>query len=186
MQRPSTKYGPIWKYSSTEAYVSLPTGSNTKRLIASPRMHYMETYNASEGFFGLQNDLSDPAMLLMLDYDVFYEFIPLDEFDSPNPTIVPLTGIEVGRNYAIVISTSCGLWRYILGDTVKFTQKDPYKFIISGRTKHFINAFGEELMVDNAEKGLARACAETGAQVLEYSAAPVFMDDNAKCRHSAD
>ena len=160
-----------------------PYREQYKRLIASPRMHYMETYNASEGFFGLQNDLSDPAMLLMLDYDVFYEFIPLDEFDSPNPTIVPLTGIEVGRNYAIVISTSCGLWRYILGDTVKFTQKDPYKFIISGRTKHFINAFGEELMVDNAEKGLARACAETGAQVLEYSAAPVFMDDNAKCRH---
>lgn len=160
-----------------------PYREQYKQLIRSDKMHYMETYNASEGFFGLQNDLSDPAMLLMLDYDVFYEFIPLDEFDSPNPTIVPLTGIEVGRNYAIVISTSCGLWRYILGDTVKFTQKDPYKFIISGRTKHFINAFGEELMVDNAEKGLARACAETGAQVLEYSAAPVFMDDNAKCRH---
>ena len=92
-------------------------------------------------------------MLLMIDYDVFYEFIPLEEIDKPNPTIVPLWGVEVGRNYAVVISTSCGLWRYIIGDTVKFTQKDPYKFIISGRTKHFINAFGEELMVDNAEKG---------------------------------
>lgn len=160
-----------------------PYREQYKALIPSDKMHYMETYNASEGFFGLQNDMSDPAMMLMIDYEVFYEFIPLEEIDSPHPNIVPLTGVEIGRNYAIVISTSCGLWRYILGDTVKFTQKDPYKFIITGRTKHFINAFGEELMVDNAEKGLARACAETGAQVLEYSAAPVFMDANAKCRH---
>lgn len=160
-----------------------PYREQYKQIITSDKMHYMETYNASEGFFGLQNDLTDPAMLLMIDYDVFYEFIPLEEIDSPHPNIVPLTGVEEGKNYAIVISTSCGLWRYILGDTVKFTQKAPYKFIISGRTKHFINAFGEELMVDNAEKGLARACAATGAQVLEYSAAPVFMDANAKCRH---
>lgn len=160
-----------------------PYREQYKALIPSDKMHYMETYNASEGFFGLQNDMSDPAMMLMIDYEVFYEFIPLEEIDNPHPNIVPLTGVEIGRNYAIVISTSCGLWRYILGDTVKFTQKDPYKFIITGRTKHFINAFGEELMVDNAEKGLARACAETGAQVLEYSAAPVFMDANAKCRH---
>ena len=122
-------------------------------------------------------------MELMIDYDVFYEFIPLEELDHPEPYIVPLTGVEVGRNYALVISTSCGLWRYIIGDTVKFTQKHPYKFIISGRTKSFINAFGEELMVDNADKGLAQACAATGAQVLDYSAAPVFMDANAKCRH---
>ena len=160
-----------------------PYREQYKALIPSDKMHYMETYNASEGFFGLQSDLHDPAMLLMIDYDVFYEFIPLEEIDNPNPRIVPLTGIEVGKNYAVVISTSCGLWRYILGDTVKFTQKNPYKFVITGRTKHFINAFGEELMVDNAEKGLERACAETGAQVLEYSAAPVFMDADAKCRH---
>lgn len=160
-----------------------PYREQYKSLIKSDKMHYMETYNASEGFFGLQNDLTDPAMMLMIGYDVFYEFIPLEELENENPTIVPLWGVEVGRNYAIVISTSCGLWRYILGDTVKFTQKDPYKFIISGRTKHFINAFGEELMVDNAEKGLQIACRETGAQVLEYSAAPVFMDANAKCRH---
>lgn len=160
-----------------------PYREQYKSLIKSDKMHYMETYNASEGFFGLQNDLTDPAMMLMIDYDVFYEFIPLEELENENPTIVPLWGVEIGRNYAIVISTSCGLWRYILGDTVKFTQKDPYKFIISGRTKHFINAFGEELMVDNAEKGLQIACRETGAQVLEYSAAPVFMDANAKCRH---
>lgn len=160
-----------------------PYREQYKQIIRSSKMHYMETYNASEGFFGLQNDPDDPAMLLMIDYDVFYEFIPMDEFDSPNPTIVPLWGVELNKNYAMVISTSCGLWRYIIGDTVKFTSKNPYKFIITGRTKHFINAFGEELMVDNAEQGLARACEATGAQVAEYTAAPVFMDANAKCRH---
>lgn len=160
-----------------------PYREQYKSIIPSSKMHYMETYNASEGFFGLQSSLSDSAMLLMIDYDVFYEFIPLDELENEHPTIVPLWGVEVGKNYAMVISTSCGLWRYIIGDTVKFTQKNPYKFIITGRTKHFINAFGEELMVDNAEKGLQVACKETGAQVLEYSAAPVFMDANAKCRH---
>lgn len=160
-----------------------PYREQYKELIRKPDMHYMETYNASEGFFGLQSDLNDPAMELMIDYGVFYEFIPLDELESEHPTVVPLTGIEVGRNYAMVISTSCGLWRYLIGDTVRFTQKDPYKFVITGRTKHFINAFGEELIVDNAEKGLARACAETGAQVREYTAAPIFMDARARCRH---
>jgi hypothetical protein len=154
-----------------------------EQLIPSEQMHYMETYNASEGFFGIQNDPADPAMMLMLDYGVFYEFIPMDMIDKENPTVVPLEGVEVGKNYAMVISTSCGLWRYMIGDTVKFTQKNPYKFIISGRTKHFINAFGEELIVDNAEQGLKAACEETGAEVLEYTAAPVFMDNQAKCRH---
>ncbi len=160
-----------------------PYRKQYERLITKSDMHYMETYNASEGFFGLQDDPNDTAMLLMLDYDVFYEFIPMDEFGSDNPTVVPLWGVEVGTNYAMLISTSCGLWRYMIGDTVKFTQKDPYKFVITGRTKNFINAFGEELIVDNAEKGLAYACQQTGAEVQEYTAAPVFMDDNAKCRH---
>ena len=160
-----------------------PYREQYKQLIRSSKMHYMETYNASEGFFGLQNDPLDPAMMLMIDYDVFFEFIPMDEFDSPNPHVVPLTGVELGKNYAMLISTACGLWRYLIGDTVKFTSKNPYKFVITGRTKHFINAFGEDLMVDNAEQGLAKACQETGAQVAEYSAAPVFMDADAKCRH---
>lgn len=160
-----------------------PYRKQYEQIIRSPRMHYMETYNASEGFFGLQSDPSDPAMLLMLDYGVFYEFIPMDEFGKEHPKVVPLTGVETGVNYAMVISTSCGLWRYIIGDTVKFTSKNPYKFVITGRTKSFINAFGEELIVDNAEKGLEYACRETGAEVSEYTAAPVFMDDNAKCRH---
>ena len=160
-----------------------PYREQYKQIIRSSKMHYLETYNASEGFFGLQNDPDDPAMMLMLDYGVFYEFIPMEEIENENPKIIPLADVEVNKNYAMVISTSCGLWRYLIGDTVKFTSTHPYKFIITGRTKHFINAFGEELMVDNAEKGLAIACRETGAQVLEYSAAPVFMDAEAKCRH---
>lgn len=160
-----------------------PYRKQYQQLITSPRMHYMETYNASEGFFGLQSNPVDPALLLMLDYGVFYEFIPMDEFGKENPTTVPLEGVRTGVNYAMVISTACGLWRYIIGDTVKFTQTNPYKFVITGRTKSFINAFGEELIVDNAEQGLAEACRKTGAEVSEYTAAPVFMDDNAKCRH---
>ncbi|MDD6112450.1 MAG: GH3 auxin-responsive promoter family protein, partial [Prevotellaceae bacterium] len=160
-----------------------PYRKQYEQLITKPDMRYMETYNASEGFFGLQDDPNDKSMLLMLDYDVFYEFIPMDEFGTENPTVVPLWGVKTGRNYAMLISTSCGLWRYIIGDTVKFTSVNPYKFVITGRTKHFINAFGEELIVDNAEKGLAYACQQTGAQVLEYTAAPVFMDAKGKCRH---
>ena len=154
-----------------------------RSIIRSPRMHYMETYNASEGFFGLQSDLADPAMLLMLDYGVFYEFIPLEDVGKDNPRVLPLWQVETNRNYAIVITTSCGLWRYQIGDTVRFTQTNPYKFLISGRTKSFINAFGEELIVDNAEKGLAETCLQTGAQVREYTAAPVFMNETGKCRH---
>ncbi len=160
-----------------------PYREQYRSIITLPGMHYMETYNASEGFFGIQTDLSDPAMQIMMDYGVFYEFIPMSEFGTPSPTAVPLWEVEKGVNYAIVISTSCGLWRYIIGDTVKFTSTDPYKFIITGRTRHFINAFGEELIVDNAEKGLEQACIATGAQVREYTAAPIFMDANAKCRH---
>ena len=160
-----------------------PYRKQYEQLITSPNMHYMEIYNASEGFFGLQDDPADKSMLLMIDYGVFYEFIPMDEFDKENPTVVPLWGVETNKNYAMLISTSCGLWRYVIGDTVSFTSTNPYKFVITGRTKHFITAFGEELIVDNAEKGLAYACEQTGAEVLEYTAAPVFMDDNAKCRH---
>ena len=165
-----------------------PYRETYSNIIRSDKMHYMETYNASEGFFGIQNDLKDHAMLLMIDYDVFYEFCPMDDmgedgYPKENAHIVPLWDVEIGKNYAMIISTSCGLWRYMIGDTVKFTQKNPYKFIITGRTKHFINAFGEELIVDNAEKGLLQACVATGAQVREYTAAPIFMDAHAKCRH---
>ena len=160
-----------------------PYKEQYKRLIPSSNMHFMETYNASEGFFGLQDDPSDLSMSLMVDYGVFYEFIPMDEIENPNPQVLPLWGVETGKNYAMVISTSSGLWRYMIGDTVRFTSLNPYKFVITGRTKFFINAFGEELIVDNAEAGLAEACRQTGAEVLEYTAAPVFMDEDGKCRH---
>ncbi len=160
-----------------------PYREQYKQLIKSDKMHYVETYNASEGFFGVQNDLSDQSMLLMVDYDIFYEFIPMEDLEKENPRAYCLEDVELNKNYAMLISTSCGLWRYMIGDTVKFTSKHPYKFVITGRTKHFINAFGEELIIDNAEKGLSKACEKTGAQITEYSAAPVFMDKNAKCRH---
>lgn len=160
-----------------------PYRSQYHSLVRSSKMHYMETYNASEGFFGLQDNPKDLAMLLMIDYGVFYEFIPLEEIDKERPEVLPLWEVETGRNYAIVISTSCGLWRYQIGDTVKFTSTNPYKFVITGRTKSFINAFGEELIVDNAEKGLIEACKATGAVVNEYTAAPIFMDEHGKCRH---
>ena len=160
-----------------------PYREQYQRLIPSQGMHYMETYNASEGFFGLQNDPADPAMLLMIDYGVFYEFIPLEEVGRPDAHALPLWQGECGRQYAMVISTSGGLWRYQIGDTVRFTSTEPYKFVISGRTKSFINAFGEELVVDNAEKGLQEACRLTGARVSEYTAAPVFMDNAGRCRH---
>ena len=157
-----------------------PYREQYQQLITSPKMHYMETYNASEGFFGVQDDPADKSMMLLLDNDVFYEFIQVEDLTS-DP--IPLWAVETGRNYAMVISTACGLWRYMIGDTVKFTSTNPYKFVISGRTKSFINAFGEELIVDNAEQGLAYACKKTGAVVSEYTAAPVFMDNKAKCRH---
>ena len=162
-----------------------PYRKQYEQLITSPNMHYMETYNASEGFFGLQDDPTDKSMLLMADYDVFYEFMDLtgNSGESGSCNIVPLWGVETGKNYAMLITTSCGLWRYEIGDTVMFTSTNPYKFIITGRTKHFINAFGEELIVDNAEQGLAYACQQTGAEVLEYTAAPVYMDHQARCRH---
>lgn len=160
-----------------------PYREQYRQLITGQSMHYMETYNASEGFFGLQSDLQDKAMMLMIDYGVFYEFIPMEDLGKENPHIVPLWGVETGKNYAMVISASNGLWRYMIGDTVKFTEKNPYKFIITGRTKSFINAFGEELIIDNAENGLKAACEATGAQVSEYTAAPVYMDEQGKCRH---
>lgn len=153
------------------------------KVIPTDKMHYIETYNASEGFFGVQTDPKDPAMTLMVDYDVFYEFIPLSQLGKKDAQVLPLWEVKTGVNYAMVISTSCGLWRYLIGDTIRFTQKDPYKFTISGRTRQFINAYGEELIVENAEKGIDIACKATGAKVREYTAAPVYMDEHGKARH---
>ncbi|MDR3261519.1 MAG: GH3 auxin-responsive promoter family protein, partial [Tannerella sp.] len=161
-----------------------PYRTQYEMLIPSDKMHYMETYNASEGFFGIQDDPADTSLLLMLDYGIFYEFIPMTELRRTDcPTVLPLEEVKVGENYAMIISTAGGLWRYRIGDTIRFTSLFPHKFVISGRTKHFINAFGEELMVDNAEKGIQEACRQTGAEVSGYTAAPLFLLDKAKGRH---
>lgn len=162
-----------------------PYREQYEQLIPSKKMHYLETYNASEGFFGVQSSFDDPAMQLVIDNRIFYEFIPMDTFEEGNPDMkaVPLEQIEVGRNYAMVITTP-GLLRYIIGDTVRFTQRNPYKFVITGRTKAFINAFGEELMVSNADQALAMTCRETGAQVCDYTAAPTFASEGNKAHHT--
>lgn len=162
-----------------------PYREQYQKLIPSPKMHYLETYNASEGFFGIQNSWDDSALMLVIDNRIFYEFIPMDEFsdDTSSMKAIPLKDVEIGKNYAMVITTA-GLWRYIIGDTVKFTQKAPYKFHITGRTKAFINAFGEELMVSNADEAIAETCKATGAEISDYTAAPTFASDNKKARHS--
>ena len=160
-----------------------PYREQYKHLIPSDKMFYIETYNASEGFFAVQNSLDERTMLLLIDLGIFYEFIPLSEIDSDNPKVLPYWEVEKGENYALVITTNSGLWRYIIGDTVKVESVNPVKITISGRVKHFINAFGEELMVANADKGLAKACSETGAVISNYTAAPVFMSEGSRGRH---
>ncbi len=151
--------------------------------ISSDSMQYMETYNASEGFFGLQDDPAKNDMLLMLDLGIFYEFIPADMVDQQDPPVYTIGEVRENESYAIVISTNGGLWRYIIGDTIVFTSLKPHKFVISGRTRHYINAFGEEVIIDNAEKAVEAACRATGALVMEYTAGPVFIDKNSKGSH---
>jgi hypothetical protein len=160
-----------------------PYRAQFKKLIPSDDMHYVETYNASEGFFAIQDKPDRNDMLLMLDYGVYYEFIPMHEFGKANPRVLTLDEVELNENYALVISTNAGLWRYIIGDTIQFTCKNPFRLKITGRTKHFINAFGEEVIIDNAERALQEACRQTGAVVNEYTAGPVFMGDNQKGAH---
>ncbi len=160
-----------------------PYREQYKRLLPHPKMKYMETYNASEGFFGLQDDPTDPSMLLMLDYGTYYEFMPVSEMGKQHPNTLLLEEVEPGINYAMIITTSGGLWRYMIGDTISFTSTKPYKFRITGRTKLFINAFGEELIIDNATEALKRACEQTAANVFEFTAAPVFMDEGRKGAH---
>ena len=160
-----------------------PYREQFKLLIPKPDMYYLETYNASEGFFAIQDNPNSDDMLLLLDIGIFYEFIPVDNMDNKYSEIVPLEGVELGVNYAIVISTNGGLWRYMIGDTVVFTSKFPYKIKISGRTKHFINAFGEEVIIDNAEKAIQAAARKTKSIILEYTAAPIYIDSNSKGAH---
>ncbi|TFV95916.1 GH3 auxin-responsive promoter family protein [Algoriphagus kandeliae] len=155
-----------------------PYKSLFEELIPSEKMRYMETYNASEGFFGLQDQPDSEELLLLLDYGIFYEFIPMDHWDDENPQAIPLEDVEVGKNYAVVISTNGGLWRYKIGDTIRFTSTKPYRFKISGRTKHFINAFGEEVIVENAEKAIAYAAEQTGASIENFTAAPAYFGNS--------
>ncbi len=152
-----------------------PYRSQFEQVIPKPNMHYIETYNASEGFFGIQDRLLADDLLLMLDYGIFYEFLPLEEVGKENPKTYQLNEVEEGRNYAIVISTNAGLWRYLVGDTIRFTSTFPFRVQVSGRTKLFINAFGEELIIDNAETAMQQACQATGARVADYTACPVYM-----------
>jgi hypothetical protein len=143
----------------------------------------LETYNASEGFFGIQDQRDSEDMLLMLDYGIYYEFIPMNEWEKENPRTLSLSEVKINENYAIVITTNAGLWRYKIGDTIMFTSLSPHRIRVTGRTAHFINAFGEELIIDNAEKALAEACKLTGAVIRDYTAAPVYFNDEESGAH---
>lgn len=147
------------------------------------KLHYLEIYNATEGFFALQDQPKDPSLLLMLNYGIYYEFIPEKELMNENPKIIPLSEVELGKNYSMVITTNSGLWRYKIGDTVKFTSVNPYRFLISGRSKHCINIFGEDLFAEHADKALSVASLETGAVLQNYTAAPFYYDQKKKGYH---
>ena len=160
-----------------------PYREQYQKLLPKSDFKYYEIYNASEGFFAIQdlNDSSD--LLLMLDYGIFYEFIPMDTFGTPNQKIIRLAEVELFKNYAVVITTNSGLWRYLIGDTVRFTSLNPYRIRVSGRTKHHINVFGEELMVENTDQAIAKACQLTQTEVVDYTVAPIFMDGKEKGAH---
>lgn len=160
-----------------------PYRSQYEAITDSSKMHFVETYNASEGFFAVQTSFDTQAMLLLLDLGVFYEFIPLSDVDNSDPQTLTVDEVEAGRTYELVITACNGLWRYRIGDTVKVECTHPLKITIAGRTKHFINAFGEELMVHNADAALERACRDTGAAVANYTVAPVFATATTKGRH---
>jgi hypothetical protein len=154
-----------------------PYREQFKKLIPNNDMYYLETYNASEGFFGIQDTEEPGDMLLMLDYGIFYEFLPLERLHDENPETLTLDEVELNKNYALIITTNAGLWRYMIGDTIRFSSLSPFRIQITGRTKHFINAFGEELIIDNAERALAEACSQTGAIIRDYTAAPIYFND---------
>jgi hypothetical protein len=160
-----------------------PYREQFRQILPSAKVNYLETYNASEGFFGIQDRNMAEDMLLMLDYGIYYEFIPVDQIDNPHPVAFGLDQIELNTNYAMVITTNAGLWRYLIGDTIQFTSRYPYRIRISGRTRNFINAFGEELIIDNAEKAMAIACERSHAVVAEYTAGPIYMSGQKKGAH---
>jgi hypothetical protein len=160
-----------------------PYKTQYQNLVPNSGFKYYEIYNASEGFFAIQDQNDSSDLLLMLDYGIFYEFIPMSTFGTKSQKIIPLHEVELNKNYALVISTNSGLWRYLIGDTVRFTSLSPYRIRVTGRTKHHINAFGEELIIENADHALKKTCSETGAELVDYTAAPIFMEGKEKGAH---
>ena len=160
-----------------------PYKEQYKNILPSKDFKYYEIYNASEGFFAIQDLNNSSDLLLMLDYGIFYEFIPMDTFGAPDQKVIRLADVELNKNYAIVITTNSGLWRYLIGDTIRFTSLNPYRIRVTGRTKHHINVFGEELMVENTDQAIAKACQVTQTEVVDYTVAPIFMQDKEKGAH---
>ncbi len=161
----------------------MPYKDQYKNILPKKNFKYYEIYNASEGFFAIQDLNNSSELLLMLDYGIFYEFIPMNTYGTTNQKIIPLSEVEKDTNYAVIITTNAGLWRYKIGDTVRFTSIDPYRIKVSGRTKHHINAFGEELIIENAEDALKKVCKKTKAEIVDYTAAPIFMEGKEKGAH---
>jgi hypothetical protein len=160
-----------------------PYKEQYKNLFPSKEFKYYEIYNASEGFFALQDRNDSNELLLMLDYGIFYEFIPMETFGKDNQKVIPLSEVEIGKNYALVITTNSGLWRYLIGDTIRFTSLNPFRIKVTGRTKHHINVFGEELMVENTDTALAKTCATLNCEITDYTVAPIFMEGKEKGAH---
>lgn len=160
-----------------------PYRNQLAQLLPSEKVKFVEVYNASEGYFGTQLYLDDDDMLLLANNGAYYEFVPMDQWHEENPKAIPLDEVELGKSYAMLISTNAGLWRYLIGDTVMFTSKSPYKIKITGRTKQFVNAFGEEVMVANTDKAIAQACKEMNAIVAEYTVAPIYFQNSGKGGH---
>ncbi|MDR5589439.1 GH3 auxin-responsive promoter family protein [Christiangramia sp. SM2212] len=160
-----------------------PYASQYQKILPKEDFRFYEIYNASEGFFACQDHNDTKDMLLMLDYGIFYEFIPMDNYGTDEEIAIPLSQVEVGKNYAVVITTNAGLWRYKIGDTVRFTDVNPYRIKVSGRTKHHINVFGEELIIENAESALKKVCLVTNCEIIDYTVAPIFMEGKEKGAH---
>jgi GH3 auxin-responsive promoter len=160
-----------------------PYRDQYKKILPRNDFQYYEIYNASEGFFAIQDLNNSDDLLLMLDYGIFYEFIPMDVFGTDQEKAIRLSEVELHKNYAIVITTNSGLWRYMVGDTVRFTSLNPYRIRVTGRTKHHINVFGEELMVENTDRAIAKACQLTNSEIVDYTVAPIFMKDKEKGAH---
>jgi hypothetical protein len=160
-----------------------PYKEQYKKIFPKENFKYYEIYNASEGFFALQDRNDSNELLLMLDYGIFYEFIPMETFGKEDQKVIPLSEVEIGKNYALVITTNSGLWRYLIGDTIRFTSLNPFRIKVTGRTKHHINVFGEELMVENTDSALAKTCATLNCEILDYTVAPIFMEGKEKGAH---